>query len=101
MRRPGQRVGAGAIAIGELHRFAIARRESETLGLLECVSPSIDVFQSVDKTAGQAEKRIRPVGTQLRRLSKRGHRLGELLLRGDGFLPSLLGLAVDAMQMAL
>src|SRR5262245_65044135 len=101
MGGPYQRLAARAIAVGELHRLAIARREPVALCLLQRIGAAVDVLEPVDERAAQTEKRIGPVRTQLRRLAERRHRLGEFLLRLDRFPPRFPRLAVDPMELAL
>src|SRR6185436_13547020 len=67
-----ERVGAGAVAVAELCRLAIALLVAEALRLFQRVRSAVDVFEAVDERAHQTEKRIRPVGAQFGSLAKGG-----------------------------
>ena len=66
-----------AVAVAELCRLAVARLVSEALCLSQRIRAAVDVVETVDERAHQAEKRIGPVGAQFGRLSKRGDGFGE------------------------
>src|SRR5688572_25951919 len=92
---PGQRVAAGAIAVGQLRRLTLARVMTVLLGLIQRVSATIHVLETVDERARETEKRIRPVASKPRGLAKGHDRGGEFLLRLGLLSTRLAGFAVD------
>ncbi len=93
-----ERIAAGPITVGQLHRFAIARSETEVLRPLERVSAALDVLEAIDKRPHQAEKRIGPVGSQLCGFAKGRDRIREFVLRFGGEFPRLTRFAIDPME---
>src|SRR6185295_287140 len=94
-------LGADAVAVAELRRLAIAGGVAVALRLPHRFRAAVDVLETVDEGAGEAEERVRPVVPQLRGFAKRCDRVAELLGSRGGAVARFLGFAVDAMQVAL
>ncbi len=69
--------------------------------MFQGVSAAVDVLQSVNEDASQADEGVGPVGAEFRGLTKRRHGIGQLTLRVGLLASHLQGFTVDAVQVSL